>query len=289
MSATDAGRQEKDRTRSNRRSPKKRGSVVWLWALLGCGGTSALACVVLGGIAAIFLSGSSGAPAVEPNPRIKQMPGLIAYWSFDQAANGRVLDHSGRDHHLKLLGGRFDHGIRGKALVLDGGVDQYGEIPAHPDFNFAVGAPFTIAGWCRTPLQSATVLSLTASQGPSQIDYLVRDNRFIVVVGDDDDRNQQNAFVWSKMHNDGAWHHFVIIRRGNAVQLWIDGVLQGEMGALKSGGPITTNQRALGSERGWVINNDQRWGNPGFQGGIDEVCVFSRAIEHAEIQVLLQR
>ena len=72
------------------------------------------------------------------------------------------------------------------------------------------------------------------------------------------------------------------------IQLWVDGVLQGQMAAAQSGGAVTTDQRALGSERGWVLTNDKRWGHPSYQGGIDEVCVFNRAAEPAEVQTLLE-
>jgi hypothetical protein len=231
---------------------------------------------------------AQGAKA-EPNPLIKQMPGLLAYWSFDEVQGDKVVDHSGRNNHLKLVGARIGQGIRGNGVVLDGQRNQYCEIPAGNDFNFAANVPFTFAGWFKTPLPAACVLSLTAAKGPQQIDFLVRDNRFIVVIGDNDDHKAENAFVWSKIGNNDAWHHFALTRKGSVASLWIDGAKQGDMPALKSGGPITTDQRALGSERGWVITNDNRWGNPTFQGSIDEVCVFNRALEQADIQTLARQ
>jgi hypothetical protein len=38
-----------------------------------------------------------------------------------------------------------------------------------------------------------------------------------------------------------------------------------------------------------VENNVRRWGNPAFEGGLDEVCVFNRALAPAEIQALMER
>ena len=61
------------------------------------------------------------------------------------------------------------------------------------------------------------------------------------------------------------------------------------MRAENSGGSITTNLRALGSERRWVLDNVKEYGSPWFQGGIDEVCIFNRALTAAEIKSLMQR
>jgi hypothetical protein len=270
-----------------RRKSKKRGSLAWLWILLGCGGVAAVACVVIGGIAAIFLGSWSSVTAQPPNPRIKQIPDLIAYWSFDEVKGNTIVDHSGRNNHLTLMGGRIGQGVRGRGLVL-AGANQFAEIPVSADFNFVNDAPFAFAGWVKTPLTAACVLSLTSARGPQQIDMLVRDNKFICVVGDDGDLDSKgNAWVWSNVQNDGQWRHFVVNRQGARIELWIDGVLQGGMSAAKSRGPVTTELRAIGSERAWIVKNDQRWGNPSFEGGIDEVCVFNRALKQSEIQILM--
>jgi Concanavalin A-like lectin/glucanases superfamily len=284
-----AERDDDERGDQPRRKKKKQGSAAWLWILLGCGGIAAIGCIVGAGVIAVFVGTRASTPTAQPNQKIKQMAGLLAYWSFEDVQGNKVTDHSGRNNHLTLVGARAEKGgLRGNALMLDGQPNQYAEMPAGNDFNFAPNAPFTFAGWFKTPMNSACILSLTSANGPQQIDMLVRNNRFIVVVGDDGDAKAQNAFVWSNVQNDGEWHHFVITRLGNVIALWMDGAPQGQMGAAKSGGPVTTELRALGSERVWIVKNDNRWGNPTFQGAIDEVCVFNRAIDPAEVQVLFE-
>ncbi len=273
-----------------RRKPKP-GSKAWLWITLGCSGVMLLGCIIGGGVIAIWIGTRSSANAMPPDTRITNMPGLLAYWSFDQVDGNRVIDHSGHNNDLTLVGGaRTDTaGVRGKGLALDGTRTQYAEIPASNDFNFANNAAFTFAGWFRTPQNRACILSLTSTRGNQQIDMLVRDSRFICVVGDDTDFNSKgNAYVWSRpnIHNDGQWHHFAVTRSGNAINLWIDGADHGQMAAANSGGAVTTELRAIGSERVWIVKNDQRWGNPGFEGTIDEVCVFNRVLGQAEIQTL---
>jgi hypothetical protein len=263
---------------------------------LGCGGGLVAVGLLIAMVALITFNRRSkaGPPAPTPatdvgDPKIKQMPGLLAYWSFDDVQGGQVVDGSGRGNNAKLVGARLDQGARGQGLRLEGRADQYCDLGTGNDLNFAANAPFTFAGWYRTPLPSAVVLSLRNSQGTQQIDLIVRDNRLLVVVGDDNDPGPQNAFVWSKRPNDGQWHHFAFTRRGSTVELFQDGISQGTGVALSSGGPITTDHRALGCERMWAKNNVRRWGNVSFQGGIDEVCVFNRALAPAEVQALAER
>ncbi len=278
--------------------PRRRSGVpVWLWAGVGCGGGLVVVGLLIAVVALITLNRRSKAgppvlgavPAALGNPKIQRMPGLLAYWSFDDVRNGRALDGSGRNNHATLVGAQLGEGARGQGLRLDGRAEQYCDLGAGADLNFAANAPFTFAGWYRTPLRSATVLSLRHTRGAQQIDLLVRDNRLIVVVGDDEDPETQNAFVWSKRENDGGWHHFAFTRRGSTVELFQDGVSQGTGVALHSAGPVTTDRRALGCERRWAEDDDRRWGNASFQGGIDEVCVFNRALAPAEIQALMER
>jgi Concanavalin A-like lectin/glucanases superfamily len=273
-----------------RRKKKKQRGARWpLMVLLGCGGLSVVACVTVGGVAAILLGMQSSNPARPPNPSIQRMPGLIAYWSFDEVEGTKIIDHSGRNNHLTLIGGSIAGGVRGRGLSLNGQDNQYAEIPAGADFNFGANAPFTFSGWFKTVQDRACVLSMTSSKGTQQIDMLIRDNKFICVVGDDGDfDNKGNAWVWSHVRNDGGWHHFALTRTNAEIALWIDGNPQGSMGAPKSGGPVTTDLRAVGSERAWITKNDGRWGNPSFEGVIDEVAVFNRALTPGEIQTLFQ-
>jgi hypothetical protein len=280
-----------------RRKPKSGGGGIWLMVGAGCGCLALLAGAgVVAVILVVVLTRDRGGPgpaiageAAAPNPKIKNMPGLVAYWSFDDTDGNKVIDHSGRGNHAKIVGARLEPGVRGRALALSGERNQYCELPATNDLNFAANAPFTFAGWFKTPLRSATILSLTSARGPQQIDMLVRDNRFITVVGDDFDNNVQNAFVWSNVQNNGAWRHFALARQGNTLRLWIDGQLQGQKAANSAGGPVTTDLRAIGSERVWIVKNDNRWGNPAFEGLIDEVCVFNRVLEQGEVQMLMER
>jgi len=259
------------------------GSLLWLW--LGLGGAVILAGVAV--IAVLVLNRSSAAGPTAS--RFSKIPGLVAHWSFDEVQGDKVLDQSGRNNHATLRGARIDKGVVGQALWLDGNKDQYCEIGSSSDFDFPANGPFTFAGWFTTNDAAGMILSLRHERKNTQIDLIIREGRLLVVVGDDNDPGPLNAFVWAQQPNDGQWHHFAFTRTGPTIELFLDGVSQGRNAAIKSDGPITTNLRAMGSNRLWILNNDQRFGTPSYRGGIDELCVFTRVLTMAEIQSLMAK
>ena len=71
--------------------------------------------------------------------------------------------------------------------------------------------------------------------------------------------------------------------------LFRSGVLQDESKKANVGGPLTTEMRTLGLEKLWLKQREQKWGSWSFLGGIDEVYIFSRALNAGEIQRLMSR
>jgi hypothetical protein len=87
--------------------------------------------------------------------------------------------------------------------------------------------------------------------------------------------------------NDRQWHHFALTRNAaGRVELFLDGVSQGQAAAANSGGSITTDLRDLGCERYWVMHRQSKFGLPYFAGAVDEFCVFKRNLSQAEIDHL---
>jgi hypothetical protein len=87
--------------------------------------------------------------------------------------------------------------------------------------------------------------------------------------------------------NDGQWHHVAVVRgSGSTIELFLDGVSQGTASDTQSGGAITTDLRAMGSERRWVNDgygtSDQRY----LAGTIDDVHIYNRALSAGEIATL---
>jgi hypothetical protein len=57
----------------------------------------------------------------------------------------------------------------------------------------------------------------------------------------------------------------------------------------KCAGPITGDRRWIGCNVKFVEDGERDFGRHGFQGAIDEVYIFSRALTAPEIQQLMRR
>jgi hypothetical protein len=220
-------------------------------------------------------------------PSPKDMPGLLAYWALDEAGGGRAADSApGGAHGATVHGGKPVQGVRGRALELDGAKD-YMDCGAAPGLNFRAGAPFTVAGWVRTARPWGTVVSLrNGKDGGAAVDLTIADGAFQALVREDRKETGQHAQVTGAKVADGDWHHFALTRSGTAVELYLDGASQGRAVGADAGGPITTDLRALGSERAWVQSSTSRPEHRFLQGALDEVCVFGRALSPGEIKKL---
>jgi hypothetical protein len=275
---------EDEDDRPRRRRPPRRKSKAGGGTALVVGAIIAIAVfIALGGVvAAVMYYRDRAGPGT-----LASDPSLVAHWSFDDVQGAQVTDQSGRGRHATLVGGRVADGIRGQALWLDGQPNTYCDLGAGPAFDFAPGAPFTLAGWFQTLDRSGTILSFRHTTLPTQVEVIVRNGQLLGIIGDDTDRGNQ-GIVWGRPVADGRWHHFALVRTAAFVELYLDGVSQGR-GAGMHAGPITTDLRAVGCERLWVQQNDMRWGRPGFVGGIDEVYVFNRELSADEVQRLMRR
>jgi hypothetical protein len=137
--------------------------------------------------------------------------------------------------------------------------------------NFGASAPFTIEGWFKTTESYGPIVSFRHDTNDgADIDICVGYDGAVSSAGKlmglvrQDSGSSGYARITGPTVNDGNWHYFVLTRNaGNTIELFCDGVSQGTNSASQSGGAITTNLRALASERKWVQvnfgNSDQRY------------------------------
>jgi hypothetical protein len=226
-------------------------------------------------------------PAHEPPPATK-LPGLLAYWSFDEGKGESGVDASGRVLKAKLVNVGQVPGIRGQALSF-GGSGSYFDYGDSPRLSFDAKAPFTMAFWVQTRNSKGTLLSHRNSRdGSPVIDILITNSRVSAQVRKDGNEFDLPVQIDGRTINDGAWHHIALTRDGDTLELFLDSVSQGQKSGAAAGGAITTNLRALGSERYW-IDRKSAHGDPNFQGSMDEFCIFGRALKAEEITKLAGR
>jgi hypothetical protein len=226
-------------------------------------------------------------PAAVPPPAT-QFPGLLGYWSLDEGQGDRATDSSGNGLHAKIVNGRWVEGVRGKALYLSG-PGSYLDYGDSPRLSFAARGSFTLAFWAQTRRADGTLLSQRQStDGSPVVDIFIEGGRVTAQVRQDRSEIQGPVAINGGRIGDGAWHHVVLMRDGDAVELFLDGVSQGKKSGPASGGAITTNLRAVGSERYWTTRG-ANFGNPSFEGSVDEFCAFGRALKADEVRSLAGR
>jgi Concanavalin A-like lectin/glucanases superfamily len=160
---------------------------------------------------------------------------------------------------------------------------------ASPRLNFTASHPFTFAGWFRCLNQAGCIVSLRKNnEEGAVIDIEIdRSGRIAALVREDHGERGMPAQITGGRANDGQWHHFALTRNaGNLIELFLDGTSQGRATGANAGGPITTDLRALGSERYWVLHHQSNYGVPYLAGAVDEFCVFDRELSKAEIEDL---
>jgi hypothetical protein len=225
--------------------------------------------------------------------------GLVGCWKLDETSGTTTAaDSSGNGNNGTLVNmdpaTDWVAGQIGGALDFDG-LDDYVNLGIGSSLNFGSSEPFTVAAWVKTTedyglivsfrssTDDGTVIDLAvgyegAANDPGKAMILVRQNGggggYAHVTSEDD-------------VNDGQWHHVAAVRGSNStIELFLDGVSRGTDSGTESGGAITTNLRAIGSERRWVSDvfgtADQRY----LAGTIDDVRIYSRALSVDEIAQL---
>lgn len=203
--------------------------------------------------------------------------GLVAYYSFDDCS---AKDLSGNGNDGIIYGAKCVDGKFGKALRFDG-VDDYVELP---DASFKSNA-FTIVAWVKfSSIAANGVVVGKYYNGFLWWDAIANCMRV-------EFRNSADT-AWRGIPQDGGvcwkpavntWYHLAASfgGAGTTVKLYVNGQLVSETDVIEQNPLITTEMLAVG-----------RWGKSSkryFNGIIDEVRIYNRALSEEEIRALYER
>ncbi len=221
-------------------------------------------------------AGKNAAPA-SAGVTLDNDPNLVGWWKFDEVSGQTAADSSKHGCKGTLKGGlSFDKdsasGRTGKALTLDGG-DDYVEITGYK--GIAGTRPRTVAAWLKTTTDRGQIISWGADDyGKMWTFGFIRGRIGVTPRGG-------YLYINDAVH-DNKWHHLAaVVQKADApnlhddVRLYKDGALAEihDIGLLDLW-PIDT-----GSEFDVTIGRR-------FNGIIDDVRVYDRALSDDEIKVL---
>lgn len=218
--------------------------------------------IAIAALAAIVLPAPAGAAViVKPAPGL----GLIGHWAFDDEAGTTATDHSGNGNHGTLTNSpTWATGKRAGALAFNGGT-AYVSIPTAG----ASASAGTISFWAKSS-DAAHSGYLVNTVGTNERIYLGWSNSSIYMLMGSGANTIATAFNVST----GAWHHVTGTWSGTSGTLYVDGQLvgSGSFTALAS----VLNPMYVGGFAG----------SQGFNGTIDDVRIYSRALSASEAATL---
>lgn len=204
--------------------------------------------------------------------------GLVAAWSFDGGSPATVTDNSGHGNIGTLQGAGFAPGRIGTALSMDGGDDGIMTV-ALSDGLRSTAREITVMGWAwRDALHNVAVVA----HGYPTLFLGFHGLQFKWLVSTTDGRKARCYADPKYVASPGRWFHLAAIYDGRTARLFVDGAeictdrlwRRGEIAMPE--GPFTVSGYLDGT--GKIVDE--------ITGRIDEVRIFNRALDPAEIQAI---
>jgi hypothetical protein len=200
--------------------------------------------------------------------------GPVAYYPF----NGNASDESGNGYDGTVTGAtltadRFGH----SASAYDfNGTSAHIEVP-HTD-ALSLDGVFSMSLWMKTSEANANS-GLITKVNDARDGYLLGvgndESAFLTVLNDFPDTKGRIDTTNSVI--DGVWHHLVAVYDGDTMSMYLDGSLSAEL-AYTNG--LTPNVSSM--YIGWDPYSSDRH----FDGVMDEVRIYSRALSATEVEEL---
>lgn len=234
---------------------------------------------------ALFLWILGGILTNSPAQCVNPPSGLVAWWR----AEGNAFDTRGANDGVLIGGVGFAEGKSGVGFVFSGAGDEYVQLPPEP-FTFpnegTAAAPFSFELWFRTSASGVILGQQDVTP------FAIPDDGYVpaLYVGTNGLLHAymfwglEDVIVTTNAVNDGNWHHVVVTYGSNLETLYLDGKPVAVMFGAQYG-YSRDYQYQLGTAYtgGWP-------GTPGmwfpFEGMIDEVCLYNRALSAAEVSTL---
>jgi hypothetical protein len=205
---------------------------------------------------------------------------LVGHWRLDEGRTRSTADSSGNGNNGTLVGAggpSWITGIVSNALRFDG-KDEYVNVPSSPVFG--ITGDITLAAWIKREVPGAYDAVMAKTDGGTVWDYDIffndGDNRLTFWS---DVASPISVFSTSEIL-DTNWHHIAVTRSGSDVTFYFDGI---DAGTATMIGAFANNAVPVRIATDGPEYDEVR---AAFQGGIDDVRIYNRALSRAEVQAL---
>jgi len=209
-----------------------------------------------------------------------QSEGLIAYWHFDEGKGETTTDFPANRNNGRIYGARWTDGVSGSGLFFDG-VNDYVEIPSSSSLN--LNNFITIEVWINQDSPDASDRTIIA-KGPSTTDMSNYDLR--VLRGKIRFLFKDPTISWkvystiNPVVKENSWTHIVVVHnwgKATSTRIYVNGVETAGAWIVGSG-----NESVVANSYPLYISGAGKL--KGFNGIIDEVSIWNRALNAEEIK-----
>jgi len=211
--------------------------------------------------------------------------GLVAYYSFDEGEGNVLHDLSGNGNDGTIYGAKWVDGKYGKALSFDGR-DDYVEIP---DDNSLDLTTMSVGCWFKSGPNVNNYRSMVSKELSSGY-TIIWPYRLMILKNTGkvrfdftmNHRTKDGYIETNNVYNDDRWHYVTVSRDDNIKELkiYIDGKLDNSK--YYSGNIDQNNEVAKLGISPYTEQNT--YGSYPFDGIIDEVRIYNRALTESEIK-----
>lgn len=200
---------------------------------------------------------------------------ITAYWTLDGNLNDTIGSHHGTNQSGQYVTAQYDQGLNFNPLF-----QQHAEVP--DDDLLDITGDITISAWIYPERGTAfqSIIAKTLGSGATDTPFEVSTTndtlpRLTLTRADASGKETVTSTQDLALNN---WHHIVVRVNSNVADFYVNGIPTGKTGSLTK--TPTANARPL-----YIGKRDD---GLYFDGTIDEVSIFSRALSDTEIVRIYQ-
>jgi hypothetical protein len=212
--------------------------------------------------------------------------GLVGCWKFDEGSGVTAVDSSGSGNHGLIVNATYSDDTPPESLSTFalrfnstwGNAYSYVTIPDNSSLRPSSG--LTLAAWVKAGTYEGRMRTIISKQYEAS-------NRDSFVLWYHDNGNlgfslDGVGYIQTEQPPANEWHHIVATYNGTLMQLYVDGVEQVSSAATGSI-PYDNNPVLIGADSNQVDHTP----DAGWNGTIDDVLIYNRALSQTEIAQII--